>query len=95
MTQSQMLQDLIEEFLTRPIPDDLEISDYCRVRSDRQGGALAHLLGALSYMVEPGAPALTKRAVAQVVREAIEFGIRTEQDDLARITQRGSNALAA
>ena len=95
MTRSQKLDDEIETFLSRPLPDDLDPWDFSRVRADRQGTTLAHLLGALTYFAHPGAPALTKTRLAEAVSQALDAGIRMEQDDLARIAQRHPRSPAA
>jgi hypothetical protein len=96
MTQFQVLESQIEAFLTRPLPYDLmDPEDWCQVRADRQGAALAFLLGALESMVidSPGSP--TKRRIAAAITEAIEHGISAEQRELDRIATRRSNTLAA
>jgi hypothetical protein len=96
MTRFKALEDQIEAFLTRPIPYDLvDPEDWCQVRADRQGAALAFLLGALESMVIDSTAPPTKRHVVAAITQAIEHGISAEQHELDRIAKRRSNTLAA
>jgi hypothetical protein len=94
MTISAELGEQIQQFITRPAVEGLDYEDWNEIHADMRSATLAYLLGSLEALIEPGAPALTKKRLAKVVSTAIAYGVTTEQNQLARIAKRHTDAIA-
>jgi hypothetical protein len=78
------LEAEIEEFITHPIPYELDAFERSGLRSDVRSYALSHLLGALSVLIEYDSASAETLMVA--IRNAFTAAHRYQSERTAHLT---------